>query len=530
MLELASNNVTGELPAFHNPNLSLLNFRRTNVSVSGASSGFWNSSSPVLLLELSDTRLSGALPESLAFGGTLQVLHAENTSLQGTLPFSWLGPNKTLNSVMFGGQAVWRDSIANAAWRTEFCLNESIYEGDVAARSAAVIGGIDARLTQNGSQGTVVNVDGRVAALLAWAMECPEPTSAICHSVTHTPSVTYTPSVTSTPASGRRTKVVACLWGTFLVLVACVFGVFFSMRLLGQGASKSASLTPEGKGRLQCCHSLSNRPQCPELISKIGRRLFGLLGLGVYCAALGTDIQIIVDVWGLWRVYALLAILLGHQVYRGLVVSLYLMHAGMEARSGLSLEDKGVDASNVDRAQWALPRIILAVVLSPLATLFTLLLDAWSFFGVFGLASLPLLTVESYSEMRTVLMAAVQSSCSALIATAIYSVGVDGNGLSDSLYIRSMVFSCASMLLGLCSLLHVSHSRGRQLLRTFFLLATGGLLRPADPAATLTGCLSAMWTWLRAHVGCFCGLDPKTEEENKVVKDTKDPDQGYFQM
>lgn len=505
-LDLSMNPLKGELPPVNNPALALLNLKSTSVTVSNESSGFWQSHSPLLLLELSNTKVAGSLPESLNFGGKLRVLHVDNTSLKGTLPFAWLGPNKTLSSLIFGGQFLWDTSASSSDWRRKVCLDEDIYQYDVVARSQVVTDSVSKQLQQSILRSP--NVDAVLNNLLAWVPNSTDSIYAICH-------------------NRDAPVVIACLWGSFLALVAVIIIAYI---VAGR---------PQGTGSRRAC--LSNCMQRPialfqtlhsEILVSAGRRIFGLFGLGVYCVAHFTEIRVIIEVWPKWPAYLLLAIMLWHHVYRGLVVSFYLMRKHL--RSAF-LEEEGQSASLpvLEQQQFTAVWVLLAILLSPVAIISTFLMDIWSFFDVFGVPSPPLLSVESYADMRTVVMPAFQSLFSAVLTTVIFQLGnspTNGIFYSRMIFIRSVAFSCASMLMGLCRLLVLSHGRDRQVSRTFFLLIIGGLLRPTDPTKTLRGFFAALWKWLLVHVGCLCGIEVLEEESEQVVKDPEDPEQGFFQM
>lgn len=200
-LDLSMNPLKGELPPVNNPALALLNLKSTSVTVSNESSGFWQSRSPLLLLELSNTKVAGSLPESLNFGGKLQVLHVDNTSLKGTLPFAWLGPNKTLSSLIFGGQSLWDTSASSSDWRKKVCLDEDIYQYDVVARSQVVADSVNKQLQQSILRSP--NVDALLNNLLEWVPNSTDSIYAICH-------------------NRDAPVVIACLWGSFLALVAVI--------------------------------------------------------------------------------------------------------------------------------------------------------------------------------------------------------------------------------------------------------------------------------------------------------------------
>jgi hypothetical protein len=198
-------------------------------------------------------------------------------------------------------------------------------------------------------------------------------------------------------------------------------------------------------------------------------RFAGLCGLVFYSYDVGRDIWILHKVFEFreWYGCALLAIMVMHHVYRGVIISAYLAHMYPTRLSG--------------------PMLKVVIVLSaPLVMAFTLVMDVWSFLHVFlGVPSPAVLGVESYSKTRSVVIATCQSLPIAVIITVIFSRGTrpsSGEYLSTEWYGLSFAGSALSMLWGLHVLLtltRVMDPTGKApILRTLALIMTGGLLCP----------------------------------------------------
>lgn len=101
-----------------------------------------------------------------------------------------------------------------------------------------------------------------------------------------------------------------------------------------------------------------------------------------------------------------------------------------------------------------------------------------------------------------------QSLFSAIVTSVIFGLGNNpNNGIFYSVlvYTRSVVFSCAAILMGLGRLLYICHRRDRRILRTTCLLMTGKLLHPVHDGSTATFQPSSdwgFWKWLVCGLAC----------------------------
>ena len=226
----------------------MLNVRNTNITVVNESSTFWSSSSPFLVLEMSSTKVAGHLPLNLGFNQSLLALHVDNTSMQGTIPFSWLGPYGLLSRIVFGGQALWRESEKDTDWRRVVCLNSSIYNADANGTAKLIFDKVLGSLNQSVVASQKVKwVDMqnagvvRVSSTLAW--------------------VGNTPSIKDMCLNHDAPIIIACLWGSFLALIVVIMTAYFVTVHRGENSSnmdcvpgwlQSLFGRPDWLSRLEC--------------------------------------------------------------------------------------------------------------------------------------------------------------------------------------------------------------------------------------------------------------------------------------
>jgi hypothetical protein len=193
-------------------------------------------------------------------------------------------------------------------------------------------------------------------------------------------------------------------------------------------------------------------------------RFASLCGLLFYLYDVSRDVWVLLKVWQFqqWYGNAVLAAMMMHHVYRGTVVSVYLTH-GYHAKLPRSL------------------KIVVIIVIAPLVMFLTLVMDIWSFLNVLGMPSPAVLGVESYSKMRSLVIATCQSLPVSIIVTVIFSLGTRpsaGEYLGIRWYVLSFGGSALSMLWGLHVWLSLSRIRNEAIYRTWILIMTGGLLCP----------------------------------------------------
>lgn len=462
-LNVSYNALTGELPRFDNRNLSVLDFQHNSVTVSGSLGDFWKSSTPLFALDLSHTHLSGSLPNKLVFGGTLLILHVDSTFLQGRIPFSWLLPDGELSKITLIGDELWLRTTASAAWKRQVCMNKVIYQYNQDASLKILSNAVNAKLKLHALGVFKLDYNSFFGA-----SNTDRTLQAIC-------------------SNKKAPMVIGAIWGSFLALVMLIVSVYAWVKDKESGHLKPPWL-----------------PKCPDVLFSIESCASALFGLVLYCGTFVNDIRVMYEVWGLWSCYALLAAFLWHHIYRGLVVSFYC--ARLYYGSFYLAETGQILSPQAGASQWA--RRVLALVMSPLAFLLTYVMDVWSFFEAFGAPSPRMLELESYADMRAVVMPICQSLFSAIITSVIFRLGNNpNNGIFYSvlLYTRSVVFSCAAILMGLGRLLYICHNRDRRILRTTLLLMTGKLLHPVHDgrrAAFQPSSDGGFWRWLVCGLAC----------------------------
>lgn len=372
-----------------------------------------------------------------------------------------VGSRALLSRILFGGQALWEESGRNQTWRRKVCEDTAYYETDSAARKKELMDGVLAALGQSNLTTPEVGVFATLGQSTLTSLTGAGPLSNALDWVTNDTHIAVL------CRNEDALIVTGCPLGSFLALVAVMLLAYYIT-----GRTKRDKIQEEqDASKAGCCSACtwhfsewleSFFGMMPEWLPAVGLQALALLGLGLYLAGLVTEIQVIVKVWNLWSAYVLLAIFSWHHMYRGLIVSFYLLRVSSETpvlksngaefselpegNSNASIESVA-DSSTVegDKFRWTCLHIVLALIWSPLVMLLTFALDIWSFFDAFGVPSLPLLNVESYSDMRVVLLPALQSLYSAAITTYMFLEGNNprsGIFTTRFLYMRAVFFAC----------------------------------------------------------------------------------------
>lgn len=139
-LSLANTTLTGSLPSFHNPRLQVLDVSFSTFG--GNISGLWSSTSPLAAISINAVPITGAFPPARPpFFGSLQILIVDNTSMNSTIPTSWLevANAKTasgaldlqnfMHNISFSGLQFWLQSWEDPAWWAELCSSVSKLSG-----------------------------------------------------------------------------------------------------------------------------------------------------------------------------------------------------------------------------------------------------------------------------------------------------------------------------------------------------------------------------------------------------------------
>ena len=434
LLVLGGNNLVGRLPAFGNRGLVILSL--ANNAFEGDSGSLWNSTAPLALVDISSTRVSGGLPQLPAFNATPEALNVDNTSLTGIIPLPWLGPGGLLARIIFEGQALWDNSIAVATWRKEVCVTPGI---SAAAHSKAVYldGALDLKQRLNDLLGS--SADPSLAAdLIAGA-----PIFA---------------DLLAGKAGQEQGLQDLCRVVNAKLLIGMVWGVFLGMSTgLVIAYSIIARLSRQGMLPMRC--------ERVKSFGKIGSRAAQLFCVLIYTYDAAKDTIVLSKVLAFhrWYGYTLLGVTLGHHVYRGMVLSLFLTRS----YSAAAPEDLVLICM----------RCAFAVVSCPIMVLFTLYMDICTYMAaILGMQSPSALDVDSYADMRSLVMSVLQSLPIAISTTVIFLEGNSpfwGEYYTVGYAALILVGSLSSIMVGLGRLLYVAHSQNRRLLRTFVMVFTG---------------------------------------------------------
>lgn len=133
------NDFQGSLPAFDNAILDVVDLE--GCKLDGTLDELWRSSAPLTAIQASQNRFSGRLPEGSGCLPQLSLLGLRDNFLEGTVPLSWLRPGATLSHVSYLDLGTtWDDSVAQATWRQELCLEQPVlFYTDVTGRHMLIM-------------------------------------------------------------------------------------------------------------------------------------------------------------------------------------------------------------------------------------------------------------------------------------------------------------------------------------------------------------------------------------------------------
>ena len=137
-LDLHSTHLQGSVPSFNNRNLIVLSL--DSCSLNSSLDEFWTSSAPLWSINLSNTSLSGHLPDTAGALDDLISLDLGQNNLEGPVPLSWLQADGFLSHVyVLNVDSIWQGSVAKTSWRQQLCLKKNLYDTDVTGWSLALL-------------------------------------------------------------------------------------------------------------------------------------------------------------------------------------------------------------------------------------------------------------------------------------------------------------------------------------------------------------------------------------------------------
>ena len=122
ILVITDARLSGHVPAFNNATLNTLIL--TNLGLSSGLEVFWNSSSPLALVDLANNSINGQVPDVPQALRSVVGLDLSQKSLQGTVPLSWLQAGNFLSHVSYLAQvwSKWPASVLLAIFLFHFAM------------------------------------------------------------------------------------------------------------------------------------------------------------------------------------------------------------------------------------------------------------------------------------------------------------------------------------------------------------------------------------------------------------------------
>lgn len=501
-LSLANTTLTGSLPSFHNKQLQLLDASFSTFG--GNISELWNSTSPLAAISINAVPITGAFPPTRPpFFSSLQILIADNTSMNSTIPTSWLEVANAetalsaldlqnfMHNVSFSGLQFWVQSWEDPAWWADLCSSASKLAGygltNLATGSQLYFGianladiPLDVTLLEDG--------DGQYVVAPTPQLPSSQPSSwNNLSSQTHYYSyyfrikngnsdfgltAPYSPNKPSNhvasaagqcPNQHRNTYVIAA-WVTFgALLVSLLLGLILWIIVICKHPRFLSSFAVSES-------TLKRILFCWQVVP--------LLGLGLYLYDLISDVEVVQAVWGLesWYGKSILSILICHYILRGLLVTVHLSsyHGKGRIRSAL---------------QFGLTLLCIPVIVPAV-----LVMDILSCFEFLHIPFGPI-NPQGYREMRGLFMPIFQSLPNVILTTVIFYQGSSPTSLgffrsidalqysknpqflSHDLYLQAAITSFGSILWGIGELYHITHKNQASLTRSFWDVVSGSCLR-----------------------------------------------------
>ncbi|KAL3156712.1 hypothetical protein ABBQ38_000986 [Trebouxia sp. C0009 RCD-2024] len=478
VLVLAHTGLNGSVPAFNNGNLSFVDLNACHfTSDLGA---FLNSSAPLTGASLSNNRLSGNLPNTPPFLGSLTFLDISNNSIQGTLPLSWLAKDSFLSHVSYldVGQ-VWQRSLSMLSWRQQLCLHEGFYSPDVTGiqltRLPALLQSLSGQeigyIANSATTPPGILADVLARFFLSAFQEGGNQLTAV-------------PTMCANNGAGQVLLILWVLFGGCCLIIVCLYACLCRL---------AAQLAPLSKS------PWLQRLPARFLVSLCSQAFQGLGGLAFYYYDFITAIVVLAQVWRTWPGHVLTAIFFFHLATTGAIVA---VHAAFRWNAVYNLK---LQSRHIENGLVMLGSLIAGPIFIPVV----LVLDTIAFMRqvalcIQGLAKSPGLKwlrpcyvsifrvnrcvvnsnfagltwidLESYESMHNLIAAVFQSLPTVILNSLLFSAGnkpSHGLFLSNNLFIAAIIASCLVMLKVLIVLLWQAHKHGENPIRHVVSLISG---------------------------------------------------------
>ncbi len=511
-LSFANTTLTGPIPSFNNSQLAVLDLSFSTLS--GNISDLWSSNATTIsAIGLTSVNISGSFPEWFPqFWSSLQILIVDNTSINGTIPTSWLkltdvtstGAYSQMQHVTFSGASLWSQSVNDTAWWQDICSsfsktvgyvyttnNEYTWLQDMSSSLSQTFGFLSMPINLSPSQ-TYLDIQPLSSSSLDVTAFYGEGLPLLPNNApTSVAHLNYYTELQDPPewanndfgiqglyARGdseiglpappchRPSRVipVVATWSVFGALLLALIAGYVIWRLMSKGVAAF----------------LAQLLAFPEPILRFSRfcwTLVPLLGLALYLYDLISDMEVAQTVWGLqnWYGKVVVAIILGHYAVRATVVTFHVSRYMGQGCLHSPLQ------------------IGLMLLCIPLVVVMMPVLDVLCSLEFLHISFGPI-DVHGYRSLRALVMPILQSLPNVIVTTVIYYQGAapfalgsfevlgvlkynsNPQFLTKFLYLQDAITSFGSILWGFAEWFHLSHQGKCGLLRSFVKVMSGDAL------------------------------------------------------
>ncbi len=443
------------IPSFDNKQLVLLDLDTANFT--GGLGLFWASTAPLRAVSLANNSISGGLPQNSLALQILSVLDLAGNNLQGTVPLSWMQSGQIISHLLLMSLGrVWDASTRGNSWRQDLCLQQNLYNPDVAGEQ---LKHVQELVTDLLSLDAFTPLSASSAETVAAFMSGSDKNQL--------------ESVKTICANQGVTKLLLIAWLTFAATIILVLVAYTLLKCcFGRKSGETMSWQPPQK-LLKSWHNC-------QVCGKAGQ---GVIGLGFYYFDLVTSIVVLAQVWGTWPGVYLIVVFLFHYAMTGAVVAYHGM-SRFKTNSG------AVHVSLVGRLQ----QILVAAVCSPFMILVVLLLDTTAFIRAVvslfamshrlerlwvkirdingaspqclsscNLVGFSWVDVENYESMHNATAAVFQTIPTIILNSVIFALGnkpSHGVFISNNLFVRAAIASFLALLKAFVVVLWTAYHEG----------------------------------------------------------------------